>query len=477
MQITEQWILTHAPSPTVAEDGRAISEKERYLTRCRTKDALTYWGECAGSARNPYYVSIDCALSEKDPTYSCSCPSRHFPCKHALALMYDILAGKAFDVGDAPAYVLRARARQAKENARAAARLERTRKYDAAVKEKKLAMQLDALDKAEKLADGLLANGLQTVFELPAQTLERMAAELGNCGLPAARDAFERIALLARQNRQTPYVRYGQDKMLRELVFLRVLTEKARRFLREQLSSESYALENPLLYEALGGEWNDDELREIGSYRKNARLVQLSFDVAYDEAKRGYRERGFWAELTRRDIVCTHSFHASRTLDYVGTDDTCFDLLEIPILYESPVSPYPRVWWDNAASTELSGEDLAAVLRCAEPRIANAAERAKARLSDPLLPDFVPVLIAVGSVGRVGETLVLADGADERIALRDRRDDGADRASVRRLAALPRAPETGDALFGLVFYDGLNRQLCLQPYSLVTPDEIVRLQY
>lgn len=41
------------------------------------------WGKCQGSGRTPYQVSIDLS----GPAYRCSCPSRKFPCKHALALL------------------------------------------------------------------------------------------------------------------------------------------------------------------------------------------------------------------------------------------------------------------------------------------------------------------------------------------------------------------------------------------------------
>jgi SWIM zinc finger len=41
------------------------------------------WGKCQGSGRTPYQVSIDLG----GPAYRCSCPSRKFPCKHALALL------------------------------------------------------------------------------------------------------------------------------------------------------------------------------------------------------------------------------------------------------------------------------------------------------------------------------------------------------------------------------------------------------
>ena len=41
------------------------------------------WGKCQGSGKTPYQVSVDLVR----PAYRCSCPSRKFPCKHALALL------------------------------------------------------------------------------------------------------------------------------------------------------------------------------------------------------------------------------------------------------------------------------------------------------------------------------------------------------------------------------------------------------
>ncbi|AOP50224.1 SWIM zinc finger family protein [Streptomyces lydicus] len=41
------------------------------------------WGLCKGSGRTPYQAVVDI----KGPAFRCSCPSRKFPCKHALGLL------------------------------------------------------------------------------------------------------------------------------------------------------------------------------------------------------------------------------------------------------------------------------------------------------------------------------------------------------------------------------------------------------
>lgn len=50
---------------------------------------LLVWGNCQGSGKKPYQVSVDLT----GPAFRCSCPSRKFPCKHALALLMLWAAG------------------------------------------------------------------------------------------------------------------------------------------------------------------------------------------------------------------------------------------------------------------------------------------------------------------------------------------------------------------------------------------------
>ncbi|PRH88240.1 hypothetical protein C5L14_10230 [Labrys okinawensis] len=70
--------------PTIAQDGQAL-----------------IWGECQGSGSLPYRVVV----SEVDLAYKCSCPSRKFPCKHTLALMWMRADGKSFGTAERPGWV------------------------------------------------------------------------------------------------------------------------------------------------------------------------------------------------------------------------------------------------------------------------------------------------------------------------------------------------------------------------------------
>ena len=112
MELTELLILREAPSPAAAENGRKLSGKGSFSARRKAEDGSLYWAECAGSGKNPYRVSID-FTNQDAPVCRCSCPSRQFPCKHALGLMFEMLAEKEFETADIPQDVADKRARQA----------------------------------------------------------------------------------------------------------------------------------------------------------------------------------------------------------------------------------------------------------------------------------------------------------------------------------------------------------------------------
>ena len=60
------------------------------------------WGECQGSGSNPYRLSVDLS----DLGYRCSCPSRKFPCKHILALLWQYAESEErFQDASAPDWV------------------------------------------------------------------------------------------------------------------------------------------------------------------------------------------------------------------------------------------------------------------------------------------------------------------------------------------------------------------------------------
>ncbi|GAA4229853.1 hypothetical protein FHR32_000037 [Streptosporangium album] len=118
----ERWnrdqVLALAPDTSSAKAAQGVSSPGKWSGIGATADAL--WGECKGSGSTPYRACVD--LSE--PAYRCSCPSRKFPCKHALGLLL-LWSADGVPAADEPAdwvaeWLEQRRERAVKATARAA---------------------------------------------------------------------------------------------------------------------------------------------------------------------------------------------------------------------------------------------------------------------------------------------------------------------------------------------------------------------
>ncbi len=88
-------VLALAPDDSSRRAAAALARPAPWDGAGASADLV--WGLCAGSGKNPYQVVVDLA----DPAFKCSCPSRKFPCKHALALLMLWSAGTVPDAAAA----------------------------------------------------------------------------------------------------------------------------------------------------------------------------------------------------------------------------------------------------------------------------------------------------------------------------------------------------------------------------------------
>src|SRR5688572_4415777 len=80
--LTTDQILALAPDAGSMSAGRKLAHPRHWRSAGRADTAL--WGECQGSTL--YQVRVDVSQPAA-AAVKCSCPSRKFPCKHALALL------------------------------------------------------------------------------------------------------------------------------------------------------------------------------------------------------------------------------------------------------------------------------------------------------------------------------------------------------------------------------------------------------
>ncbi|MEJ7587631.1 MAG: SWIM zinc finger family protein [Ferruginibacter sp.] len=82
MNLSEDQILALAPDEASKKAGRDLSGITKWVSKGINEQAL--WGECQGSGSKPYQTQVDL----RSLSFKCSCPSRKFPCKHGLGLLF-----------------------------------------------------------------------------------------------------------------------------------------------------------------------------------------------------------------------------------------------------------------------------------------------------------------------------------------------------------------------------------------------------
>nr|WCO03982.1 SWIM zinc finger family protein [Cystobacter sp.] len=94
--LTSEQALALAPDSSVAAAGQKLATERSW--QGLGQDGRAAWGECKGSAL--YQVRIDLS----DLATKCTCPSRKFPCKHAVGLLL-LTASERLPSGTPPSWV------------------------------------------------------------------------------------------------------------------------------------------------------------------------------------------------------------------------------------------------------------------------------------------------------------------------------------------------------------------------------------
>jgi hypothetical protein len=223
MTLTIDQVAALAPDASAASAGRKLGSPAPWRNLGRSERSL--WGECQGSA--VYQVRIDLS----DLTSKCSCPSRKFPCKHALGLLFlSASAPQALTAAAEPEWVsewLEKRAdAAAKKEVRAEAQKE-ARPPDPQAQEARAERRLERIRQGIEALDlwlgDLVRNGLALVEAQPPSFWEAQAARLVDAQAPGLAARLRRMAGLAGAGSDWPAL------LLAELGRLALLTHAFRR--------------------------------------------------------------------------------------------------------------------------------------------------------------------------------------------------------------------------------------------------------
>ena len=185
-----------APDAKVAAAGLKLAEPASWTDLGHHGDLL--WGLCKGSGKNPYQVSVDTSA----PAFRCSCPSRKFPCKHAIALLHLWCRG---DTGGAePAdFAAEWAAKREQRAARAAQRIagaaaaspERAARAGARIARREARIS-EGLDELDRWMLDQVEQGLATTAAGRGKELRRLAARMVDAQAPGVALRLQELSQL-----------------------------------------------------------------------------------------------------------------------------------------------------------------------------------------------------------------------------------------------------------------------------------------
>ena len=193
--MAEDWnaqrVTSLAPDARVAAAGLKLAKTGTWSDVGYHESLL--WGQCKGSGKNPYQVCADLA----DSAFRCSCPSRKFPCKHAVGLLHlwcDGAAAPGEPVEFARQWAERRAERAAKAAERAAGTAPAPDADPATAAKRAKAARARAARREQRVTDGLadldrwildqIDQGLVTTSESRSTALRRLAARMVDAQAP-----------------------------------------------------------------------------------------------------------------------------------------------------------------------------------------------------------------------------------------------------------------------------------------------------
>ena len=480
MEITLKKIEELAPNAAAAKNGRDLVSKGKLSNLHISSEGDLIWGECAGSGKNPYYCSAD-YMDEHHPVFRCNCPSRQFPCKHAIGLLYAYEKNSSgFTPDTIPDDITQKREKiekrqekkeQEKETIKDKAAKPRQINKTAFVK--KADTQLNGIDLAAKLLNEIVQTGLSSLDAKMIKTLQGQVKELGNYYINGIQTAFHDLFLELNEVAGEEYT-----QVIDRINYLSVLLKKAADYLNKRKEDPEGAPElDSAIEEQIGYAWKLTELMQYGLYEENAELLQLSFNSFDDSARKEYVDEGIWFNLKSGRIYKTKNYRPYRAAKYIKEDNSEFDILQLKELFIYPGDRNPRIRWETEGATPriVGNADLQKVWEAAASNYVEVIKSVKQTIKNPLMDKHPVVLIKVNKAYLLGENLVVEDVQGNPLTLHDLPEQEI-ASAVNLKAFLPACPEQ-ISLAVMIHNNVQTGLLSAQPMCLVMPERIVRLLY
>jgi len=418
MELTLNFIEMYAGNVPTVSYGKRLAYA--IINPRISGDGTLLLGECPGSGKSPYSCSVD-FINPNAPVSRCTCPSRRFPCKHCVALLYARLYGAKFAETDIPDDIAAKRAKSAEVKKTAVKKVidinapVSKSAMNAAIK--KIDNQIDGLLAAEKILDGIVNTGLAGINAKMRYALNEQILNLGNYHINGVQTAFSELLLRLSESGG------NYTSSVEQTLYISALLKKAKDYLTAKKNSGGgvlkLAVDSPI-EEQIGFVWKLDQLRAYGCFEENAELLQLGFVSRDDPARQDFVDTGFFISLKSGVIYRKINYRPYKAAKHIKEDDSVSDILQVPEMFCYPGHINPRCRFGEFALRKTAPTDLKITLSHAESSFPDAVKTVKNQIKDPLADKNPLILLKAAAfdgrrlIDENGNKQVLIDAPDLR---------------------------------------------------------------
>ncbi|NHN33409.1 SWIM zinc finger family protein [Paenibacillus sp. S3N08] len=486
ISFNEAHVDSLAINSSAMKNGRDLVKKNSFPILGKSADETIIFGECKGSGKEPYHCSVD-YIKLEEPIFRCSCPSRQFPCKHILGLMYAYALGQTFEIADIPEDIVKKREkaeiREEKKEEKKKEPIgevsEKRKKTNQSALLKKIASQLEGISLLEKLIHQLTNSGLGSLDKKTVKTLEDQAKQLGNYYIPGLQTAFRALlfklnALQATSSSEMKESLY--TSIVESLGILHTLVKKSREYLSGRLENPETPIDSETtLEEWIGHAWQLTELREQGRVRPGAELMQLSLLSYADQARSEFVDEGYWFDLLTGKLEVTRSYRPFKAVKHMREEDTVYEVVITEELVMYPGELNARVRWDTSTLRGVAIEDLAVIRNAAYTSFPDAIKLVKNQIKNPLSDKHPVLLLFYSEIRQIEDSLIIVDAQGKQLQLANIAFPDHDTTSL--VALLNKQYVKNQAILVKFGHNMDKNQLQAQPLSIVATEDIIRFLY
>jgi hypothetical protein len=429
LTLTETMLISLAPTEQALHDGKVLIKKLKDLSR--SEDSSMLFGQCQGSGKNPYDLSIDLGTGADHPTMRCNCPSRQHPCKHVLGFAHAFVSNpNSFAVKTPPQELLDKRQKLTDKNIKkepAADAKPPTKKVgpNKDAQRKKTEGQREALETLERFILDLVTAGVGGLSAKQRKSISEQSSRISDADLPGPRDLLKQLSHQL-QDDQTSLER-KQAELAQLLTRLWATVRKGQKLLEEKLEEGDSKADNDAFIESvLGRRWKLPDLINAGYVARERRFIELAHERIEDKILENRLTTGYLLDLEdgsipmERSIIPYHILHlpdAKHRASRAGV----FQVKEAALYPSTALNR--RIRWNEKDYTLVTerprtADDYAKIHQLAKPLEA-ALKAYKEQLKNILLAPEAVVLLATAQLGLAEKQLVVVDAAGQRLVIKD----------------------------------------------------------